>query len=322
MPGHAPLLAPGAVPTPLPQELLRLVQPHLVPCSPATSPAQKPAPPTAAPLIPPTMPNVACNALSLSGVTVASAFFACPPAEAMARCLEAGLWPLRFLRNRGVLSPLDQATLLRSRVTVLGCGGLGGYVLLLLARLGVGALRFCDPDTFEETNLNRQALCREDLLGLNKAEAAKAELALVASHVATECHPMAATPETLPALLHGAHALVDCLDSIPARQHAAAAALAHAIPFVHGTIAGWEGFALLCPATADTFSHLYPPSRTAPAQGAETILGTPAPTPQVTAALQAMLTLRALLPLHASLPAPETLVHLDLGIPELELLFV
>ena len=240
----------------------------------------------------------------------------------MARCLEAGLWPLRFLRNRGVLSPFDQATLLRSRVTVLGCGGLGGYVLLLLARLGVGALCFCDPDTFEESNLNRQALCREDRIGLNKAEAAKAELALVASHVATEYHPIAATPQTLPALLQGAHALVDCLDSIPARQHAAAAALAHNIPFVHGTIAGWEGFTLLCPATASTFSRLYPPSRTAPAQGAEATLGTPAPTPQVTAALQAMLTLRALLPLHASLPSPNTLVHLDLGIPEIERLFV
>ncbi|WP_051258114.1 HesA/MoeB/ThiF family protein [Desulfovibrio cuneatus] len=322
MPGPAPLPSPGAVPSPLPQELLRLVHPHLVPCPPAQNSASPTGPPAITPLLPPTFPNVASNAISLGGVAAVSAFFACPPAEAMARCLEAGLWPLRFLRNRGVLSPLDQATLLRSRVTVLGCGGLGGYVLLLLARLGVGALRFCDPDTFEETNLNRQALCREDRIGLNKAEAAKAELALVASHVATECHPIAATPETLPALLHGTHALVDCLDSIPARQYAAAAAVAHNVPFVHGTIAGWEGFALLCPATDNTFSRLYPPSKTAPAHGAEATLGTPAPTPQVTAALQAMLTLRALLPLHPSLPSPDILMHLDLGLPEIELLFV
>ena len=61
--------------------------------------------------------------------------------------------------------------LLQTRVFVLGCGGLGGHVASLLARLGVGGLRLCDSDIFEESNLNRQYFCTESTLGQPKAVA-------------------------------------------------------------------------------------------------------------------------------------------------------
>ncbi len=46
--------------------------------------------------------------------------------------------------------------LLEMRVFMAGCGGLGGAVADMLARTGIGMFRLCDPDVFEETNLNRQ----------------------------------------------------------------------------------------------------------------------------------------------------------------------
>ena len=55
------------------------------------------------------------------------------------------IWPERFYRNAGVLNSREMARLLESRVFIAGCSVLGGHVAVLLARLGIGALRLCDP---------------------------------------------------------------------------------------------------------------------------------------------------------------------------------
>src|SRR6266567_2964839 len=76
--------------------------------------------------------------------------------------LAAGFLPARYQRNRQAISVNQQLTLFRSRVAVIGCGGLGGYVIEELARLGVGTIIAIDPDVFEEHNLNRQILSSPD----------------------------------------------------------------------------------------------------------------------------------------------------------------
>ena len=57
--------------------------------------------------------------------------------------------PVWFERNLGLLSAAQQHTLGRGRVAVIGCGGLGGYLVEELVRLGVGRLHLFDPDTGE-----------------------------------------------------------------------------------------------------------------------------------------------------------------------------
>ena len=54
-----------------------------------------------------------------------------------------------------------QEKLKNSRVTVVGCGGLGSPVLTYLAMAGVGHLRMIDCDTVSLTNLNRQFFYEE-----------------------------------------------------------------------------------------------------------------------------------------------------------------
>lgn len=80
--------------------------------------------------------------------------------------------------------------LLQTRVFVLGCGGLGGHVASLLARLGVGGLRLCDSDIFEESNLNRQYFCTESTLGQPKAVATARGLRDMAGYLAPGCAGM------------------------------------------------------------------------------------------------------------------------------------
>lgn len=62
----------------------------------------------------------------------------------------------RYLRNIPALSEEECNLLRHKRVLVVGCGGLGGNLISILLRIGVGNLRIVDGDVFEATNLNRQ----------------------------------------------------------------------------------------------------------------------------------------------------------------------
>ena len=85
----------------------------------------------------------------------------------------------RYLRNKNLISHEEQVKLSQMKVAVLGCGGLGGYVIEMLARLGVGKLILVDFDTFDESNLNRQLISTEKNLGSSKVEEAIKRIKLI-----------------------------------------------------------------------------------------------------------------------------------------------
>ncbi|MEJ2745694.1 MAG: ThiF family adenylyltransferase, partial [bacterium] len=97
--------------------------------------------------------------------------------------LEGGIVPLRYQRNVGSLGIEGQLKLRLARVAVVGAGGLGGTIIELLARVGIGALTVIDGDTFTEDNLNRQLLCTEEWVGRSKVEAARQRVSQVNSAV-------------------------------------------------------------------------------------------------------------------------------------------
>ena len=147
----------------------------------------------------------------------------------------------RYLRNALAISPEEQELLAGCRALVVGCGGLGGFVLEYLGRLGVGNLRAVDPDTFSEGNLNRQLLSSSLNLGRPKALAAAQRMQAVNPLALVEGVQAYLTEENAAQLLEGCQVALDCLDSIPARrtlQHACARA---GVPLVHGAIGGWLG---------------------------------------------------------------------------------
>lgn len=67
-------------------------------------------------------------------------------------------------------------TLIGSRVAVFGLGGVGGYVVEILARSGVGALDIFDNDQVSITNLNRQIIATTSTLGQDKVDVAEARI--------------------------------------------------------------------------------------------------------------------------------------------------
>ena len=200
--------------------------------------------------------------------------------------LAADILPGRYQRNRRMLSCADQRTLFNSRVAIIGCGGLGGYVLEELARLGVGELLVVDPDVFEEHNLNRQLLASPLDLGRRKVDVAVERVARVNPAVSVTAVP-AAFDSTRGGLLQGARVAVDGLDSIDARLELASVCRDLGIPLVHGAIAGWYGQLTTQPPGELLLEKIYGRAGHAIASnGVEKELGNPSFTPAVVASLE------------------------------------
>ncbi|MBU0495567.1 MAG: HesA/MoeB/ThiF family protein [Chloroflexi bacterium] len=199
--------------------------------------------------------------------------------------VEAHVLPARYARNLGTVGWDGQQCLLQATVGVVGCGGLGGWVIEGLARMGVGYLIVIDCDAFEENNLNRQLLCTEATLGQPKVLAAQERVGRVNQSVTVTAHHVRATAENLPTLLAGAQVVVDALDTIPMRLALQDAAAALGIPMVHGAIAGYVGQVTTIFPGDIGLRALYG-TGDVPERGIETQWGNPAATPMMVAAWQ------------------------------------
>lgn len=147
----------------------------------------------------------------------------------------------RYERNHPAISPDEQNVLASKRVLIAGCGGLGGYVLEFLGRIGVGHLTAVDGDIFIDSNLNRQLLANEETLGRPKPVCAQERLKLVNPNV--EVTPVSGfiTEENAEGLVSGHDVIVDALDNGPSRIILVRAAQKMGIPLVSGAISGWRG---------------------------------------------------------------------------------
>jgi molybdopterin/thiamine biosynthesis adenylyltransferase len=221
-------------------------------------------------------------------------------AEVEEIALAHDLLPARYQRNRAMLSIQQQLILLRSKVAVFGCGGLGGYIIEELARLGVGRITVVDPDVFEEHNLNRQLLCTQELLGRKKVDAAVQRVAIVNPAVRLQAFDGAFGQENSAEMLKGAIVAADALDSIPVRLELAEACNDQKIPLVHGAIAGWSGHVAVQYPGENILQHLYAGIKTG--HGVEKRLGNPSFTPAVIASLEVAEIVRILLGTEPLLP--------------------
>ena len=164
----------------------------------------------------------------------------------------------RYIRNLGALTEQECAALRTKTVFVAGCGGLGGYLIELLLRLGVGTIRAADGDVFEASNLNRQLLSSTRNLGRSKAEAAKDRAAEVNPDVRFVPIPEFVTEENAAELIRGCDAVLDALDNIPARRILARACAEAGIPLIHGAICGWTAQAAVIMPGDDLIDRIYP----------------------------------------------------------------
>jgi molybdopterin/thiamine biosynthesis adenylyltransferase len=210
-----------------------------------------------------------------------------PEREVAIAALANGVTPLRYLRNRKHYTTDDQIRLLDARVAVIGLGGLGGAVVEILARAGVGHLKLIDGDHFEEHNLNRQWLCTEARLGQSKAGSAALRVREIDPSLQVESHVDYLTEANAQSLIDGCDVVVDCLDSITVRFILEKAARKAAIPMVSAAVAGLAGHVTtIFPQDAGLQLVYGPGSTIHNALGAEQTLGCPPQTVALIAAAE------------------------------------
>jgi molybdopterin/thiamine biosynthesis adenylyltransferase len=198
----------------------------------------------------------------------------------------------RYARNMKMLSPAENDALAGKRAAVVGCGGLGGFVIEELGRLGVGFITAIDGDVFVESNLNRQLLATTSNLGQAKAEAARLRMQEVNPLVQVSVWNGMLTEENALELLAGHDVILDALDNVPARFLLQKACRELNIPLVHGAIAGWYGQVTTILPGDETLCRLYPPKLQ---RGTEQELGNPSFTPALTASIQVAEALKILI---------------------------
>ena len=216
--------------------------------------------------------------------------------EIYREALNLGVYPYRYIRNVDILSAAEQLRLAESRVAVIGAGGLGGQVIVLLARIGVGTLVVVDCDHFDETNLNRQALCTAETLGESKARAAVEAVASINPGIRVIPHPVRIDAGAIDGILAGSDVAVDGLDNAPDRLLLQEAAGRLGIPMVHGALAGFEGRIMtILPGDAGVKQLYGETADRADPDRPEAVLGVPAVTAALIGTFQAMEVLKILL---------------------------
>jgi adenylyltransferase/sulfurtransferase len=142
---------------------------------------------------------------------------------------------LRELGRKG------QRKLAKSRVAVVGLGGLGTVSSLYLTLSGVGCLRLIDQDTVELHNLHRQVLYTLDDLHYPKVEVSAKRLRKINPLVKVEPIPENVNANNVERLLSGMDCVVDGLDNMRTRYLVNRACARLGVPYVFGAAIGMEG---------------------------------------------------------------------------------
>ncbi|MFO7977739.1 MAG: HesA/MoeB/ThiF family protein [Bacteroidales bacterium] len=198
----------------------------------------------------------------------------------------------RYIRNEKMLSQQENLSLRGFKVAVVGCGGLGGNIIEMMARLGIGHMTAIDGDVFEASNLNRQLLSLPSNLGQPKALAARERIREVNPDVEVIPVHDFLTSENAKELLAGHDLIIDALDNISSRRIVEKTAEELNTPLVFGAIAGW--YAQVCTIFPGDkmMDQLYPEDLN---KGEETLLGNPSFTPALAASLQVAEAVKVLL---------------------------
>ena len=221
--------------------------------------------------------------------------FQLPSREVEILALKNNIIPERYYHNLGVLSLSEQIKLLQSKVAIIGAGGLGGIILELLTRMGIGELIIADKDIIGDSNLNRQLLSTELNLGTEKIKAAIKRVEEINSSVKITGYSVFINTNNVKNIIQGVEVVVDALDNIPSRFILQHACQSLKIPLVHGAVAGFNGQLTTIFPEDKGLELIYGPKEKLPERGSEVELGAPAVIPALIAAWEAQEVIKILL---------------------------
>ncbi len=129
----------------------------------------------------------------------------------------------------------------KSKICVVGVGGIGNPVITQLTAMGVGKIRIVDRDVVEISNLHRQHLYTDEDIGKVKVEAASERLRKINPHVEIEALPISVTKYNAAEIVQDFDIVIDALDSIDARYALNDACIKNGIPLIYAGALGMLG---------------------------------------------------------------------------------
>ena len=152
-----------------------------------------------------------------------------------------------------------QLKLLRSKVLLIGAGGLGSPTAYYLAAAGIGTLGIIDNDVVDRSNLQRQILHSDARVGIPKVHSAKATLEALNPDVRVIPYHEKLTAQNIFKIMEGYDIVVDGCDNFPTRYLVNDACVIKGIPNVHGSIYRFEGqTTVFAPGKGPCYRCLFP----------------------------------------------------------------
>jgi len=152
-----------------------------------------------------------------------------------------------------------QKRLLRSRVLLIGAGGLGSPTGVYLAAVGIGTLGIIDSDVVDLSNLQRQILHRTPDVGRPKVESARDTIRAMNPDVTVMPYAERLTVDNIERIIKDYDVIVDGSDNFATRYLVNDACHLAGKPNVHGSIFQFEGMVtVLAPGRGPCYRCLYP----------------------------------------------------------------
>lgn len=115
-------------------------------------------------------------------------------------------------RNVDIISEVEQAHLGSAKLLVAGCGSVGGSIIEPLVRSGMRDFCLADPETYDITNLNRQA-CTLDDIDQKKTDVLSARILEINPNAEVRSFPEGLTEENLDNAIKGVNIIFDGIDA-------------------------------------------------------------------------------------------------------------
>ena len=147
----------------------------------------------------------------------------------------------RYIKNFDSLSEFEQEIIKQKNILVIGLGGLGGFVLDSLARLGVNKIKLIDFDNFDITNLNRQLLSTEKNIGLSKVLEGKKYINSINSLIDVEIFNYKFEECCFKTIFEDIDIVFDCCDNIITKFNIEEQCQIFNTPLIYGAVAGYFG---------------------------------------------------------------------------------
>ena len=136
---------------------------------------------------------------------------------------------------------VGQKALGKSKVLIVGAGGLGGPAALYLAAAGVGEIGLVDYDNVELSNLHRQIQFETNDLGVDKVDALADRMAALNPHIEINRHKIQLDEDNASDLISKYNIVLDGTDSFETRFAVNAACLKTKSVLVSGALGRFEG---------------------------------------------------------------------------------